>query len=453
MVGGMLRAVVRGMVVLASAAAAQDDACRAGASSLGDQRALAELRAGIEEECGCAAPGDGVARKAFARCARHLLADARRGGAVRRACLAAAQADIRRATCGTNRIACGQVDGESEPGCRLAAPQGRFACGARRDRAETACAGLTRCGDVVEWTAGTCLDPRQRGPYGVGARLVRLVKDSVASPGTERVLETVVWYPAPAGAPLDGRYAAALDAPLDLSGGPYPVLLFSHGSCGYPTQSLFFTALVASYGYVVVSPPHPGNTLLEFPACGTPAAQFPSAQERPADVRYALDQMLAANADAGSPFFGALDPERIGMSGHSFGGLTTYLVMGQDARFKVALPMAPAVIGEPLLTVPSLTMMGQIDSVVQEPPIRTAYANASAPKLLVEVENAGHYAFSDFCFPGPDCNAPVTATQEEAHAQVLRWAVPFLERYLAGRPGAEPFFTAPPPGAVVSQQR
>jgi hypothetical protein len=91
--------------------------------------------------------------------------------------------------------------------------------------------------------------------------------------------------------------------------------------------------------------------------------------------------------------------------------------------------------------------------VVQEPAIRTAYASASAPKLLVEVGNAGHYAFSDLCFPGPDCNAPITATQDEAHAQVLRWAVPFLERYLAGRPGVEPFFTAPPPGSLVSQQR
>lgn len=456
MVPDMMRAALLGvgLLFLTTHAGAQDDACRAGASLLGDQRALAELRASIEEDCGCAAPGDGVARKAFVRCARGLLADALRGGAIRRPCLATARADIRRATCGTNRIACGQVDAADEtPGCRLAAPQGRFACGARSDRGETACAEQSRCSDVVEWTAGTCLDPRQRGPYGVGARVVRMVKDSVASPGTERVLDTVVWYPSTAREPLDNQYAAVVDAPLDASGGPYPVLMFSHGSCGYATQSLFLTALVASYGYVVVSPPHPGNTLFQFPNCGTPAAQIASAQERPADIRFALDQMLSANGDESSPFFGALDPNRLGMSGHSFGGLTTYLVMAQDTRFKVAMPMAPAVLGTPVLTVPSLTMMGQIDSVVQLPAIRTAYANASEPKLLVEVENAGHYAFSDLCFQSADCNPPVTATQDEAHAQVLRWVVPFLERYLAGRTSVEPFFTAPPPGAVVSQER
>lgn len=65
----------------------------------------------------------------------------------------------------------------------------------------------------------------------------------------------------------------------------------------------------------------------------------------------------------------------------------------------------------------------------------------------------GHYAFSDACFPSPDCNPPVTATQDEAHALVLRWVMPFLERYLAGRASAGPFFLAPVPGTVVSQER
>lgn len=445
-----MRALALAMVLLFSvaAASAQDDACRAGASSLGDRRALAALRAAVDADCGCDQPGDGVARRAFVRCARGHLARMLGDAALRRACLATAQADIRRATCGTNRVACGRVDAA----CRLAAPAGRFACGAR-GHAETACAAESRCGEVSEWTAGTCLDPRRRGPYGVGARVVRMVKDSFVTPGTERVLDTVVWYPSTAAAPLDDRYAAVLDAPLDPAGGPYPVLMFSHGSCGYATQSLFLTALVASYGYVVVSPPHPGNTFAEFPACGTPAAQLPSALERPRDIVYALDQMLAANADPGSPFFASMDPGRIGMSGHSFGGFTTYAVLPLEPRFRVAIPMAPAVPGAPVVAVPSLTMLGQIDSVVSLPAIRTAYANARAPKLLVEVEDAGHYAFSDLCFPSADCNPPLTATQDEAHAVVLRWVLPFLERYLAGRASAEPFFTAPPPGAVVSQER
>jgi dipeptidyl aminopeptidase/acylaminoacyl peptidase len=51
-----------------------------------------------------------------------------------------------------------------------------------------------------------------------------------------------------------------------------------------------------------------------------------------------------------------LDETRIGMSGHSFGGLTTYLVLPLDSRFRVAVPMAPAVIGTVPPTLPSLTV-------------------------------------------------------------------------------------------------
>ena len=454
MVASMRRALlVLALLLIGSSASALDDACRSGASSLGDRRALADLRAAVDADCTCAAPGNGVARRAFVHCARGHVMQMLQAGALRRACLETANTDIRRTTCGTNRVACGQVSELDTAGCRLGAPQGRFACGARSDLTETACKAQSHCGDVTEWTAGTCTDPRQRGPYNVGARVVHLVKSSFVSPGTERVLDTVVWYPSTTSEPLDRRYAAVLDAPLDLSGGPYPVLMFSHGSCGFPTQSLFLTALVASYGYVVVAPPHPGNTLSEYPTCGTPGAQVPSAAERPRDILYALDQMLAANDDPNSPFFASMDPDRIGMSGHSFGGLTTYGVLTLDDRFKVAMPMAPAVLNNPHVTIPSLMMLGQVDSVVNLPAIRTAYANATAPKLLVEIENTGHFAFSDACFPTPDCNPPVTLTQDEAHALVLRFALPFLERYLAGRAAAEPFFSAAPPGAELSQER
>jgi len=119
----------------------------------------------------------------------------------------------------------------------------------------------------------------------------------------------------------------------------------------------------------------------------------------------------------------------------------------------VALPMAPAVVGSPMLTVPSLTMIGEIDSYVNNAAVRTAYADAQPPKYLVEIENAGHFAFSDGCFPSPDCSPPATLTQDEAHDAVRRYALPFLEAYLAGKDGFQPFFAPPAgPGFVVDAQ-
>lgn len=54
------------------------------------------------------------------------------------------------------------------------------------------------------------------------------------------------------------------------------------------------------------------------------------------------------------------------------------------------------------------------------------------------------------CFPGlPDCAYPATLSQVESHAVVLRWVVPFLERFLGGTSRLEPFLATPPPPGVI----
>src|SRR5262249_53676829 len=156
------------------------------------------------------------------------------------------------------------------------------------------------------------------------------------------------------------------------------------GSCGYAYQSTFLTPLLASYGLIVAAPPHPGNTIFEIQTCGSAQSLAASALERPADVIYAADQLLAASADNSSPFFGAIDAQRMGMSGHSFGGFTTYVVANRDTRFRIAVPMAPAVpASQAHLGVPSLAMMSELDSYVNNPAIDNAYAASTAPKMKV----------------------------------------------------------------------
>jgi len=438
------------LLLLLAGTARAEDACLAGASTLDDQRALRALRDATETACPCAAASR---RGQYQRCARDVADAAIAGGMLRPECERNAR-DVRRgAACGTSKSPCGRYrTGHNDPvSCRVSA---ETRCHDRARFDETSCAGQTHCADVVDWTAGTCVDVRAKGPWEAGVHDFELTKDSVVSPGTPRTLRIVAWYPAAPGAgPIDPQSNAVIDAPLDAGGAPYPVLLFSHGSCGYPRQSIFLTGLLASHGFVVVAPSHPGNTLNEYPTCGTGAAQLDSYQERPQDVLFALDSMLAENADPMSILFGGLDENRIGMSGHSFGGLTTYLVTPLDARIKVAVPMAPAVIGAPVaLAVPSLTMLGQIDSVVSNDAIRNAYAAAQSAKYLVEIANAGHYAFSGACFPSSDCNPPVTLDQTEAHEVVQRWLLPFLKTWLAGDPDYVPFLVGPaPPGVVVSR--
>jgi predicted dienelactone hydrolase len=435
----------------ARAQAPAQDPCLTGASTLGDQRAIAALRADTETVCPC---DTATSSGRWRRCAKTLLKSVLAGGTLRAECEKTQKLDIRNASCGSSRTPCGRVQRDDKTpaiSCKVKKATG---CTDKSKYDQTACADQDFCADVVDWTAGTSSDVRVRGPFQAGARTITMTKKSVVNPSEDRVLDVVVWYPTTPGAgPIDGATQAVLNAPLDDSGGPYPVLLFSHGSCGYPLQSIFLTPVIASRGYIVIAPPHPGNTLFEFPNCGTPAVQVASAQERPQDMIFALDQMLAANADSGSDFFGALDPSRIGMSGHSFGGFTTYFVANQDSRIKVAVPMAPAAPGNnAALHVPSLLMLGAVDSVVNLPNARQAYTNSDTPKYKVEIEHAGHYAFSNLCFPSADCNPPTTLTQDEAHDQVLRWVIPFLEWKLKGDATFAAFFDSPPPGVQFDAQ-
>jgi|GEM_PF-786716 len=469
-------ALLLAALALAPAAAFAHGACRDGEHALDDERALAAFRAGLEESCPCDAY-DGSAgrnRPDYRACARTVLQRAEADGTLGEACVATARGLIEGSVCGTGDVACASVAGTSAPraSCKVTSAASCRSIGGLRTRlpelagtaatrpitpfvaggaARKACTEQDFCADVVEWTAGTCFDTRDDGPYEAGFRDVRLVKQSAAEPGTERVLNAVVWYPtAPGAGPVESGSRAVRDAPLAVSRRPYPVLLFSHGSCGFERQSLFLTPWLATHGFIVVAVPHPGNTLFELPACRTSDALTKSAVERPRDMVFALDWILDADDDPASPFFRAVDETRLGMSGHSFGGLTTYLTTALDDRFTVAVPMAAATGPGSQLSIPSLTLYGEVESVVSNAGIFAAYERSTGPKRLVGIEDAGHYAFSDGCFPSADCNPPVTLTQDEAHERVKRQILPFLKVYLAGDQAWAPFLTTPPPPGVIT---
>lgn len=435
---GWLLAVGFGIGAAAWHPVAAQDRCERGGSEKDDRRALAALRSAVEAACPCGsytgAPGND--RAAYLSCMRPLIDAAVAAGELRTECRRRAERILRAATCGSAKVACGEYrSGAGRPAtCRL---KSEVAC-ADTWRAERNRCAQTHCVDVEEFTAATCVDPRRPGPFGTGVRIVPFTKESARYPGQSRTLDTFIWYPTDAGAsPLHPQYRGVVDAPLERAGAPYPLLMFSHGSCGYAFQSTFLTSILASHGFIVVSPPHPGNVLGE--GCGRPQNQVDSAVERPEDIRFVLDRMLDANADSGSPFFGSIDPARLGMSGHSFGGLTTYIVAQRDRRYRVFMPMAPAALINPVLAAPSLTLIGAIDSVVDNADTIAGQADDLSPAFLVSVHDAGHYAFSDGCFPSPDCNFPATLSQDEAHDIVLRWAVPFLKVYLAGDDSFRPF--------------
>ncbi len=140
---------------------------------------------------------------------------------------------------------------------------------------------------------------------------------------------------------------------------PAPVILFSHGLGGSRTGSAYLGKQWAARGYVVVYVQHPGSD--DSVWRNTPPAQIRQAMTKAAnaenftlrtqDITATLDQLTAWNATKDHLLSGRLDMVHVGMSGHSFGAVTTQAVSGQsfggkasatDKRIKAAVMFSPS---------------------------------------------------------------------------------------------------------------
>lgn len=167
----------------------------------------------------------------------------------------------------------------------------------------------------------------QRGDYTVGVQ-------SFTISGENRPLNAWVWYPAEGEQELanysefNGIFETSGRANWDVSpvdnDAPYPLVIFSHGSGSSPLLSLFFTEHLASYGFVVIAMEHPGNTMFDRlgPDDAYNANIIENYVHRPNDVSRAIDYALdELNTGVLS---GMIDPDKIAVSGHSFGGYTAF---------------------------------------------------------------------------------------------------------------------------------
>ena len=107
-------------------------------------------------------------------------------------------------------------------------------------------------------------DPGAAGPYAGGVAHMTFTRPSTAD-GTPRAMETWIWYPA-----QGASGSVTDDARPATDGGPFPLVIFSHGSGGLPENQSFFTEHLASWGFVVAAPPHPDNTSDDCALCDRP---------------------------------------------------------------------------------------------------------------------------------------------------------------------------------------
>ncbi len=198
------------------------------------------------------------------------------------------------------------------------------------------------------------------------------------------------------------------------------------------------------------------------------AASAKNYRLRVADIPAVLDQLADWNVAPGHPLANRLDLERVGMSGHSFGALTTQAVSGQrigllkrtftDPRIRAAVAFSPSSprMGSPArafgdVKIPWMLMTGTKDLArigKADVESRLAVYPALRPNGKYEVvfDGAEHSAFSDRSLP-----ADTEARNPNHHRAILALSTAFWDAWLARDAAARTWLDGDGPRSILEK--
>ena len=275
--------------------------------------------------------------------------------------------------------------------------------------------------------------------------------------------------------------ARSRDIPLRVylpdAAGPAPVVLFSHGLGGTCKGNPYLGNHWAGRGYVAVFVQHPGSDdsvwrgkpLLQRMPAMQQAASGANFMLRVADIPAVLDRLQTWHAETGHALSGRLDLRRVGMSGHSFGAMTTQAVSGQslgaagrrftDKRIKAAVMFSPspprqgdaaAAFGS--VQVPWMLMTGTRDESaiggVKPADRLNVYPHlpAAIDRYELVLHEAEHSAFSERGLPGDRGKR-----NPNHHRVILALTTAFWDTHLRADLAARAWLAGPAPRGVLEK--
>jgi hypothetical protein len=205
------------------------------------------------------------------------------------------------------------------------------------------------------------------------------------------------------------------DVPIDEEYGPYPVVVFIHGTASHRVASVTTHTHWASRGFVVLSADYPGLGLGDQMASTLECLQpTTGAQDIPGDVNLQLNALKAPSGDV-EFLTGRVDMKRLAISGHSQGGCMTATLAGLP-DVKLVMPISGSTAIYPSTTLESILFVsGMTDTVIGYDfpligntvcPIGStdslgAYNGSAGPpkvkKRLMGISGGGHLAVTDLC--------------------------------------------------------
>lgn len=255
-----------------------------------------------------------------------------------------------------------------------------------------------------------------------------------------------------------------------------PIVIFSHGLGGSRNGSSYLGEHWAQRGYVAVFVQHPGSDEsvwknarpLQRMNAMREAASAENTRLRVQDISAVIDQLETWVADNQHELRSMADLKHVGMSGHSFGALTTQLTSGEtlsrlgrgaDPRIRAAIPMSPS--APPLgnaenyfgkVSIPWLLMTGtndvaSIGGATLETRLAVYPALPPGHKYELVLNKAEHSAFTEGALPGDR-----QARNPNHHRVILALSTAFWDAYLKGDPAAQAWLDGDGPRSVLEPE-
>jgi len=201
-------------------------------------------------------------------------------------------------------------------------------------------------------------------------------------------------------------YPVSIDGRPDRSAAPYPLIVFCHGYGSSYNAYSWVPRILVPRGYVTAmfTMPKPGGGV------SGPGGGFVDFQLWREAMTITIDYVLDKNTREGSALNHMVDPSEIGVSGHSMGGATTFMVTAYDARVKAGVSFSPPYHGfvwrsdvieaARNVRVPMQVMVGSNDTATPPDSAEILYEALPGEKQLLVIRGASHSTFGDH--PGPE---------------------------------------------------
>jgi dienelactone hydrolase len=184
-----------------------------------------------------------------------------------------------------------------------------------------------------------------------------------------------------------GTYSATRFSALDSSGSVNPTIIFVHG----------FRAKKEWYSWIGEFLANQGYSALLFTV---PSADLPDPFQWSDGIKSAIDYL----ANRESQLHDATRIEKIGVMGHSMGGLGALIAGSEDSRIKCIVGLAPALMPE-FITIPKgiynipapvQLQIGECDGLIPPKNVKTFFDSLNShQKEYLEIEGGNHIRFTD----------------------------------------------------------